>query len=287
MSAPGMRAMRIGLRRGWTEHVQFLSSRKELASALVGTVGVYVLLVRWQGGNVVEGTGESQAVLMTAGFIAFSVFSAALLNLPMGIAADREEGTLLRLRTVPGGPSAYLVGRAVSVLLQIAGYVLLMLVAGAAVAGLRLPAAPADWLTLAWVLALGTLSVVPVGAALGALLPGPRNAASILSLPVMALVVVSGVMFPVARLPEAVQTAAQFFPLYWQGLGLRAVFLPDAMAAAEIGGTWRLPETAAVLGAWAAAGLLLAPWVLLRATRRESGARVAERRERRAAQGAL
>jgi ABC-2 type transport system permease protein len=281
------RALKIGIRRGWAEHVHFLRSRRELVSGLIGTVGVYVLLVRWQGDTIVEGTGQSQAVLMTAGFIAFAVFSAALLNLPMGLSADREEGTLLRLRTVPGGPSAYLVGRAVSVLLQIACYVLLMLVAGAVVAGLDLPSAPGDWLALGWVLVLGTLSVVPIGAAIGALLPGPRNAASILSLPMMALMLVSGVMFPVTRLPEAVQWVAQVFPLYWQGLGLRSVFLPDSMAVAEIGGSWRPAETAAVLGAWAAAGLLLAPFLLLRATRRESGARLAERQERRAAQGAF
>ena len=91
-SAPGMRAVRIGLRRGWTEHVQFLRGRRELVSALIGTVGVYVLLVRWQGDTLVEGTGESQAVLTTAGFIASSVFSAALLNLPMGIAAAAARG---------------------------------------------------------------------------------------------------------------------------------------------------------------------------------------------------
>ncbi|TDD63918.1 ABC transporter permease [Actinomadura darangshiensis] len=281
------RTLRIGIRRGWAEYVHFLRSRRELVSGLIGTVGVYVLLVRWQGDTIVEGTGESQAVLMTAGFVAFALFSAGLMNLPMGISADREEGTLLRLRTVPGGTSAYLAGRAVSVLLQIAGYVLLMLAAGAAFAGLGLPSSPGDWLTLAWVLTLGTLSVVPIGAAIGALLPGPRNAASILSLPLMALMVVSGVMFPVARLPEAVQSVAQVFPLYWQGLGLRSVFLPDSMAVAEIGGSWRPAETAAVLGAWAAAGLLLAPYLLLRAARRESGTRLAERQERRAAQGAF
>ncbi|MEV3922290.1 ABC transporter permease [Actinomadura coerulea] len=280
------RALTIGIRRGWAEHVHYLRSRRELLSGLVGTVGIYVLLVRWQGDTVVEGTGQSQAVLMTAGFVAFSLFSAGLMNLPVGIAADREEGALLRLRTVPGGTRAYLVARAVSVLLQIAGHVLLMLAAGAVFAGLALPPAAGDWLTLAWVLALGTLAVVPIGAAIGTLLPGPRNAASILSLPLMALTLVSGVMFPVGRLPEGVQWVAQMFPLYWQGLGLRSVFLPDSMAVAEIGGSWRLAETAAVLGAWAVAGLLLAPVLLLRAARRESGARLAERQERRAAQGA-
>ncbi|MDL4771781.1 MULTISPECIES: ABC transporter permease [Thermomonosporaceae] len=277
----------IGLRRGWTEHLQFLRNRREFAGGLIGTVGIFVLVARWQGGTDVPGTHASKAVLMAAGFIAFSVFSVALMGLPMMITTDREDGALLRLRTVPGGMPVYLVGRAVSVLGQIATYVALMLLAGVALTELTLPAAPGDWLTLLWVLGLGTLSVVPVGAALGTLLPGPRNAASILSLPMMGLMVVSGVMFPVTAMPEPVQWVAQAFPLYWQGLGLRSVFLPDSMLAAEIGGSWRPLETAAVLGAWAVAGLLVAPWLLRRAARRESGTRLAERQERRAAQGAF
>ncbi|MFB4303161.1 ABC transporter permease [Actinomadura sp. NTSP31] len=281
------RVIGIGARRGWAEHVHSLRNRRELLTGLAGTVGVFVLMVRWQGGHDAEGTRVSEAVLLAAGFVAFCVFSTGLMNLAMMIAADREEGTLLRLRTVPGGVAAYLVGRAVSVLLQIVTYVVLMLVAGVAFAGLDLPSDPGRWLTLLWVLALGTLAVVPFGAALGTLLPGPRNAASILSLPVMGLMVVSGVLFPVTSLPAQVQWIAQAFPLYWEGLGLRSAFLPDAMLAGEIGGSWRPLETAGMLGAWAVAGLLVAPWLLLRATRRESGARLAARRERRAAQGAF
>jgi len=71
---------------------------------------------------------------------------------------------------------------------------------------------------------------------------------------------------------------AQAFPLYWIGLGLRSAMLPDALAAAEPGGSWRHLETAGVLGLWAAAGLLLAPLVLRRMARRESGSAVAARR---------
>src|SRR5262249_24602783 len=56
--------------------------------------------------------------------------------------------------------------------------------------------------------------------------------------------------------------------------------LPDALSAVEIGGSWRHLETLGVLGAWAVAGLILAPIVLRRMARRESGSRVAERPER-------
>ncbi|MGW6460642.1 ABC transporter permease, partial [Streptomyces sp. NPDC055078] len=53
-----------------------------------------------------------------------------------------------------------------------------------------------------------------------------------------------------------------------------------AAVAVEIGESWRQLETVAVLGAWAVAGLLVAPVVLRRMARRESGSSVAQRREK-------
>ncbi|SLJ82423.1 Uncharacterised protein [Mycobacteroides abscessus subsp. abscessus] len=56
--------------------------------------------------------------------------------------------------------------------------------------------------------------------------------------------------------------------------------LPDAAAAVELGGSWRWPATVAVLGAWSAVGLVVAPVLLRRMARRESGSSVAARREK-------
>ncbi len=64
------------------------------------------------------------------------------------------------------------------------------------------------------------------------------------------------------------------FPFYWLGLGMRSALLPDAAAAVELSGSWQHLETVAVLGAWAVVGLVLAPVVLRRMARRESGASV-------------
>ncbi len=68
-------------------------------------------------------------------------------------------------------------------------------------------------------------------------------------------------------------------PTYWIGVGMRFVFLPDAAVAIEIGQTWRLLEATAVLGAWALGGILVAPAVLRRMARRESGASVEASRQ--------
>ena len=121
-----------------------------------------------------------------------------------------------------------------TLLCQITVQCALILGVGVAAGGVTAP----HWATVAWVVALGTLAVVPLGAAIGCLMPSPKSAGAILGLPMMALMVVSGVMIPVTVMPEVVQWIAQAFPLYWQGLGLRSAFLPDSMLAAEIAGSW-------------------------------------------------
>ena len=259
-----MNATTLGLRRGLTEQLNLWSDRKELLNAVVGTVGTFTLLILFIGDNPVPGTTVSTGTFMTPGFLAFGIFSTGLTALPMLIAADREEGTLMRARTLPRGIRVYLTGRAVTTLLTIALNAALVLLVAVPLAGVPAPATPARWLTIAWVLVLGTLAVVPLGAVIGSLLSGPKTAAAILALPTMLLMLVSGVMFPLESLPGLVRGIAQVFPLYWQALGLRAAFLPDSILATEAGGSQALGRAAAVLGTWAVGGMVLAPWLLRR-----------------------
>jgi ABC-2 type transport system permease protein len=76
------------------------------------------------------------------------------------------------------------------------------------------------------------------------------------------------------------QWVGQAFPLYWLGLGMRSALLPVSLASVEIGHSWRHLATFGVLGAWAVVGLLVAPVLLRRMARRESGSAVAARREK-------
>ncbi len=96
----------------------------------------------------------------------------------------------------------------------------------------------------------------------------------------MGLVSISGIFYPISGFPGWLQGVAQLFPVYWLGLGVRSALLPGALASVELGHSWRHLETFGVLGLWAVAGLVLAPVVLRRMARRESGSAVAARRER-------
>lgn len=118
-----------------------------------------------------------------------------------------------------------------------------------------------------------------LGALLGSLVASPR-AVSYIALAVMVLTAASGIFYPLSAIPVWVQWVGQASPIYWLGLGMRSGLLPAAAAANEIAGSWRTWETFAALSAWTILGLAMAPPMLRRMARRESGSRVADRQDK-------
>jgi ABC-2 type transport system permease protein len=173
----------------------------------------------------------------------------------------------------------YLVGKVVNISGRIALAVAATLLAGAfLLTGLAI-GSPGSWPTLAWVLVLGPLATLPLGAVLGSLFPSTR-ATSLILLLLAAIATISGIFDPITRLPEFVQWTGQAFPLYWLALGMRTALLPHTMAGVEVGHSRRHLATFGVLSVWAIAGLVLAPIMLRRTARRASGSKVAARREK-------
>ncbi|MET7323591.1 ABC transporter permease [Streptomyces sp. NPDC005549] len=276
---------RAGLQRGGIELRQLLRNPKELSGHLTNVV--VALAVAAFVGDDVPGTQTPMAHLVLAGFAAYLLFQIGLVNLPQILVTEREEGALLRLRATPGGIRAYLVAKCVLVVVTALGTLALLLLTAAVFVDGPLPHGPAGWLTLLWVTTLGLLAVVPLGAAIGAVLPNPREALALIMLPVMGLLVTSGTVFPITSLPVPVQQVASVFPLKWMAQGLRSALLPDAARTAEAAGSWELPMVALVLTAWTVLGFLLAVPLLRRAARRESGSRLSARHRRAEQSGAL
>ncbi|MEU2716990.1 ABC transporter permease [Streptomyces sp. NPDC007205] len=280
-----LRSWQAGLRRGGIEVRHLLRNRKEFVSYLSNVV--VALMVASFIHDDLPGTSVPAAHLTIAGFAAYLLLQVGLINLPQILVTERDEGTLLRLRATPGGIPAYLVAKSVLIVIMAMGIITVLLGAAALFVDGPLPHSPGGWLTLIWVIALGLLAVVPLGAAIGAVLPNAREALAMIMLPVMALLVTSGAMFPIGRLPVVVQDVASVFPLRWMAQGVRSALLPDAARAAEPSGSWQLPTVALVLAGWAVVGFLLAVPLLRRAARRESGSRLTERQGKARTSGAL
>ncbi|MEU5964295.1 ABC transporter permease [Micromonospora parva] len=271
-------AVRQGLSRGGTELRQVLSNGQDLGSNLVWLIGL-LAPIYFLRDNMLAGTDVSVAAFVLPSLLSMCIGFNGLLNLAQQLVVEREDGTLLRLKALPHGMVSYLIGK----VLLVAGMVLVAWVAvlgtGALlVDGLHLGEA-GRWLTLLWLLPLGLLAMLPLGAVFGSLIESPRSIGLIM-LPVFALATISGIFHPIAGFPTWLQVVAQVFPLYWLGLAARSALLPESALAAEIGESWRHWETAAVLGGWAVLGMLAAPVVLRLMARRESGSTMAARRDR-------
>ena len=264
-------AARAGLQRGWIEYRQIVTNAGELLGWLWPT-GVALVVMYVLRGTVVPGTGFSLGAHAVPGILGMHVVFTAMMGLAVTLTMERDDGTLLRMKAVPNGMLGYLTGKVVSQATMTIATVAAVLAPaallfdGLGLGGTALP-------TLAWVLALGLAATLPLGAVVGSLFRNPGSL-GLVTLLIMGLVGISGVFYPITALPGWLQPIGQAFPVYWLGLGLRSGLLPDALAVAEVGGSWRHVETAVALGAWAVAGFVVAPVVLRRMARRVTGAGV-------------
>jgi ABC-2 type transport system permease protein len=248
--------LRMGLSRGGIELRQFFRERDALV--LTFTLPAFILLMLgFIFDQPVAGTGVRVSQIFAAGMIAYGVVSTAFISVGVGITADREDGTLKRLRSTPATAGAYLIGKIVLVAVTTLAEIILLVGVGVALFHLELPTEPGRWLTFAWLLALSIIACTLLGIAASSLARSARSAPAVLNLPVIALQFSSGIFVAIASLPSAMTAVSSFFPVKWMGQGLRSVFLPDRLATQEVAGQWEHGRTALVLVAWCVLGLVL------------------------------
>ncbi|MFG1703609.1 ABC transporter permease [Nonomuraea sp. M3C6] len=269
-------ALRAGWARGLIELRQSFTNGGELVSHFLWpglTLAAMFFLRNTEFGS----SGLLLGTLLLPSILGMNA-ALGLVSMSQLLTADREDGTLLRAKATPHGMPGYLIGKVVSVSGGLLADLAIFLIPGLLLVG-GLDIGAGSWLSLAWVLALGMVATLPIGAILGSAFTSARSQ-GVLQLPVLGVIAISGIFYPITALPEWLQWIAQVFPIYWLGLGMRSALLPDAAVGVEIGESWRHLETVGVLGAWAVLGLLVAPVVLRRMARGESGSTVAERRDK-------
>lgn len=266
----------VGMRRGWIEFKNAVRSTDMIGFLFPTAIALVVILFLRD--VDLEGAPVSLGSMSLPSLLGMNLVFGGLAGVTGQLVTEKEDGTLLRAKSLPGGMTAYVVGTSFSSSIFIAFGLAILLIPGL----LLFPDVafgPTSWLILILVTVFGLAATMPMGVVLGSLFTNPRLMGLIM-LPIMGLTAISGIFYPITALPGWLQGVAQVFPMYWAGLGMRSALLPDAAAALEIGDSWRHLETFGVLGAWAVVGLIVAPFVLRRMARRESGSAVAERQER-------
>lgn len=250
-------ALRVGLSRGGVELREFFRQR----AAVVFVFALPAVLLALFGSIFRSSDlplGITQSQLYIGGMIAAGLVSTSFLSMGVGIAQDREDRTLKRLRGTPMPASSYFLGKLVLVVVTSVAEMALLLLVGVLFFHITLPSDAGRWLTFAWVFALGVIGCTLLGIAASGMARSARSAPAVLNLLFLVLEFMSGVFIvPASTLPTWMIDVASFFPLKWTAQGMRSVFLPDGMMSLEAAGSWEHGMTALVLGAWCVIGLVL------------------------------
>lgn len=268
---------RLGVDRGLREFRHSLRSPDQWFNFFTSLAFLTVLW--FQRDSQVEGTGLTLAALTLPSIIGMSVVFSGIVGPAGQLSVNREDGTLLRAKAVPNGMVGYLVGRVVQTSLDTVFGLACFIVPAAFLIDVFAGVGFGDVVAVVAVLVLGLLATLPWGSVAGSITKSPGSAMGISMLPMMGITAISGIFYPITAIPGWLQGVAQVFPVYWMGHGTRWALLPDGAAAAELGGTWRLPLMVAVLATWAVVGFLVAPTILRRMARRESGSDMERRRQ--------
>jgi ABC-2 type transport system permease protein len=191
------------------------------------------------------GDAEDLDVLIP-GIAAMGVVATTFTALAFNLTMLREDGVLKRIRGTPMPAGAYLAGLVGSAVLNAFLQVALVVSIGSLVYGVDWPQDPALLLLFT---ALGVLCFGSLGVAFAHAIPNQESAPAYTNAVFLPLLFISGVFYSADNLPSALEAVAEALPLK---------HLVDGFSQAIVGGSGDAGSAAAVVGAWALAGLFLA-----------------------------
>ena len=203
--------MNATLKMTWTEFKLLL--RNPVAVGFTVPFPVMLILIFgliWGNTPNPQFGGYGMIDVLVPAYLALIIVTAGLMNLPVALAARREQGVLRRFRATPLHPSVVL-GSQISVNLFLAGIgAILTIVVARLLFNLKLPEEP---VAVALAFALGCLSFFALSfiiAGLARTADAARSIGMALFFPMMML---SGAALPRALMPETVQRISEFLPM--------------------------------------------------------------------------
>ncbi|MGE9808399.1 ABC transporter permease [Janibacter sp. G1551] len=158
------------------------------------------------------GSPLSAAEYFLPGMVSAGILLTSFQTMAMSVTAERDDGTLKRLRSTPMPPVSYFLGKVgLVVVTALAQQVLLLAVARFAF-GVDLPDTAAGWFTFIWVFVLGAFAGTVLGIAYSSL-ASARSVSAVVIGPMLLLQFISGVYFAFTDIPSWLQQVASVFPL--------------------------------------------------------------------------
>jgi len=196
----------------------------------------------------VPGGRLNEAVYYVPGIIAYGLIAAVFMDLAVSVVAARESGIYKRRRVTPVSAGALIGARALAAAATGLAVVAVLVVIGWAGYGASIPAGAAGVLALD--LVLGAAAFCALGFAVATFIVNTDAAQPVVQAIVLPLCFISGVFIPAGELPHWLVRIAGVFPVRALAAALLAVYNPAARTDLRLG-------DAAVLLAWAAAGIVI------------------------------
>jgi ABC-2 type transport system permease protein len=189
---------------------------------------------------------EDELDVLIPGVAGMGVLATTFTGIAFNLTMLRDEGVLKRVRGTPMPPGAYLAGFIGSAALNAFVQVALVVAIGNLVYGVDWPSEP---LLLVLLTGLGVVCFAALGVAFSHAIPSEDAAPAYINAVFLPVIFISGVFYSAESLPRALEVIAEALPLK---------HLIDGLSEAIVGGAGDAGAAAAVVGAWALAGLVLA-----------------------------
>jgi len=183
----------------------------------------------------------------------FMLSAITIMIASLGIARERELGTLEQLTVTPLRPIELVIGKAIPAIFM--SYVVFLLMLAISIIGFGVPMR-GSWPLLLVLAAFYLFVELGLGIMASAVSPTQLQALLLVFVFVMVEIVFSGYAFPVENMPAALQVVANIFPIKHWLIVFRSILLKGAGPSAY----WRELAALAVLGT----GIMIATVLLLR-----------------------
>jgi ABC-2 type transport system permease protein len=227
--------------------VATLASRTELLPASTGGDGLSVVdtsvIVRFN-----EQLKESNYTVPSE--MGFMLSAITMMIASLGIARERELGTLEQINVSPIRPVELVIGKAIPAI--ILSYILFLFMLAISIVGFGVPMR-GSWPLLLVIAAFYLFVELGWGLMASAVSRTQLQALLLVFVLVMVEIVFSGYAFPVENMPAGLQAVANVFPIKHWLLILRSIMLKDAGPSAY----WRELVSLAVLGTMIMSGAVL------------------------------
>lgn len=213
---PRARVLRAYLQEIRSEVLRYLRTPGFLLPTLLFPAAFYLMF----GVLLNRGDGGHMARYLLAAYATFGVMAPGLFGFGVSLAFERDNGLLTLKRALPMPPLAYFVGKMAMALGVAAVVVTALLALALGVAHVALT--PAQALQLIAIGVLGALPFCALGLLIGTFVKG-QGAPAVINLVYLPMAVLSGLWFPIDRIPALRAIAPAFPAWHLDQLALQAV----------------------------------------------------------------